>query len=53
VGILFVYRSAYLFGYCAATGDSDLSGLVSVGIGIACLLGATHFFHRALSGDLA
>jgi hypothetical protein len=48
VGILFVYRSAYLFGYCAATGNSDVAGLVSVGVGIGCLLGATHVFHRPL-----
>ncbi|MBL8233217.1 MAG: hypothetical protein JNL98_32260 [Bryobacterales bacterium] len=48
VGILFVYRSAYLFGYCAATGSSDLAGIVSVAIGIGCLLAATHVFHRVL-----
>lgn len=46
VGILFVYRSAYLFGYSAATQTSDFAGMVSVILGVACMVAAALVLRR-------
>ncbi|MCC6367153.1 MAG: hypothetical protein IT165_26845 [Bryobacterales bacterium] len=46
LSILFIYRSAYLSGYSAATNTPDLAGTLSVVLGIACMAAAALVFHH-------